>query len=362
MFPQRLRDMLPWNGLLDRSYGWSCAITILTGVLAVVTLSVGDNVYAAQKKAGILQDKTEALLKSGYVELSGDDAVSFLVGNSVLIKKTDAPKGLSADESDQHYYFSGRHTAYECVANDCWTQFWKVDGKEICFEIPSVLCDDPTHRFYAAPRLFKAPREDKRTGRIGVYLTYKSIIHAVIRGNVTIAPLLEPNGVGKMIEVNSADFAQEVEAHDKLYSTEELLRRSAQHRRERPGDKVLIKGPRAISLLIGNTFISGETATDEHGGVHLCPVLGYYYSPGGRIITFNCHHWPDHWGMGVTHWKLASDRLCIEDVENLGAFGCGDRFERVYLVPSDRQDEWVVITEDFPRKIVGYAGNIFNFK
>jgi hypothetical protein len=316
------------------------------GVLAVATLSVGDNVYAAQKKAGVLQDKTEALLKSGYVELSGDDAVSFLVGNSVLIKKTDAPKGLSADESDQHYYFSDRHTAYECVANDCWTQFWKVDGKEICFEIPSVLCDDPTHRFYAAPRLFKAPREDKRTGRIGVYLRYKSIIHAVVRGNATIAPLLNANGVGKMIEVNSTDFTQEIEALGKFYS----------------GDKVPVKGLRAIPLLIGNTFISGETATDEQGGVHLCPVQGYYYSPDGRIITFNCHHWPDHWEMGVTHWKLASGRLCIEDMSGNGAFGCGDHFERVYLVPSDRQDEWLVITEDFPRKIVGYAGNIFNFK
>ena len=176
-------------------------------------------------------------------------------------------------------------------------------------------------------------------------MTNKSDIHAVVRGNATIAPLVDANGVGKMIEVNSADFAQEIEAHGKFYS----------------GDKVLIKGPRAISLLIGNTFISGETAIDEHG-VHLCPVQGYYYSPDGRIITFNCHHWPDHWGMGVTHWKLASDRLCIEDLSGNGAFGCGDRFERVYLVPSDRQNEWLIIMKDFPRKIVGYAGNIFNFK
>ncbi len=347
MFPQRLCYMSPWNGRLDRSYGLNCAITILPGVLAVATLCVGDSVHAAQKKAGILPDKTEALLKSGYVELSGDDAVSFLVGNSVVIKKTDAPKGFPAGDTDYRYYFSDRHTAYECVANDCWTQSWKVDGKDICFEIPSVLCDDPTHRFYAAPRLFRAPRPDGRTGKIGIYLTYKSNLHSVVRGNATIAPLLDANGVGKMIEVNSADFAQEIEASSKFSE----------------GDKqVPVNGTPAISFLIGNTFISGETATDENGGVHLCPDQGYYYSPDGRIITFNCHHWPDQWSMHMTHWKLASGRLCIEGLSGNGAFGCGDRFEIVYLTPSDKHDEWLVLAEDFPRKIFGYAGNVFHFK
>ena len=80
------------------------------------------------------RDKTDALLKRGYIELSGEDAVSFLVGNSVVIKKTDTPKGVR-DGLDRRYYFSDRHTAYECVTNDCWTQSWKVDGKEICFEV-----------------------------------------------------------------------------------------------------------------------------------------------------------------------------------------------------------------------------------
>jgi hypothetical protein len=339
--------MLPWIGLLRRSYGWSCAITILTGVLAVATLCVGDNVHAAQKKAGILQDQTEALLKRGYVELSGDDAVSFLVGNSVEIKKTDAPMGFPAGDTDYRYYFGDRHTAYECVANNCWTTFWKVDGKEICFELPE-LCDEQTHRFYVAPRLFKAPHPDGRTGKIGIYLTYKSNLHAVVRGNATIAPLFEPRGVGKMIEASSADFSQEIEASSKFY---------------RGDEQVSVNGTRAISFLIGNTFISGETATDEHGGVHLCPDQGYYYSPDGRIITFNCHRWPNQWSMSVTHWKRASGRLCIEDLSGNGALGCGDRFERVYLTPSDKHDEWRVIsTEDFPRKIFGYAGNVFNFK
>ena len=338
--------MLPWNGLLDRSYGWSYAITILTRLLAVATLSVGDNAYAAQKKAGILQDKTEALLKGGYIALSGDDAVGFLVGNSVLIKKTDAPKGFPAGDNDQRYYFSDRHRAYQCVGDDCWTESWKVEGKEICFEFPEQ-CDDADHRYYVAPRLFKAPRPDERTGRIGIYLTYKSNLHAVVRGNATIAPLFEPSRVSKMIEVSSADFSREIEASSKFSG----------------GDKnVPVKGAQAISLLIGNTFISGETAIDEKGDVHLCPDQGYYYSPDGRVITFNCHHWPDNWEMGVSHWRVNAGKFCLEDLTDKRSFGCGDRFETVYLTASDKHDVWLVITEGFPRKIFGYTGNVFDFK
>ena len=311
-----------------------------------MTLSAGDNVFAAQKKTGTFQDKTEALRKSGYVELSGDDAVRFLIGNSVVIKPTDAPKGFPTPENEQRYYFSDARTAYECAGNDCSTQSLKVDGNEICIEFPEK-CDDVDNRNYLAPRLFRAPRPDPRTGRIGIYLTYKSIIHAVVKGNATIAPLFEPGGAGKMIAVNAADFARDIEAASQFSG----------------GDrKVPITGPRAIALLKGNTFISGETATDEHGGIHLCPVAGTYYSPDGRIITFNCYHWPDSWGLHLTHWKLASGRLCIEDLSGDGKFGCGDRFEIVYLTPSDKPDQWLVIEEDFPRKIFGYAGNVFNFK
>jgi hypothetical protein len=331
-----------------RDHAWRCAITV-AGALLAATFSVEGAVHAAQtQKAAILQDQTEVLPKSGYVELSGDDAVSFLVGNTVVLKKTDAPKGFAADERDIRYYFSDRHTVYECIAaaHDCSTQLWRVDGNEICFELPEQ-CDDPTYKLYAAPRLFKAPRPDSPTGRIGVYLTHKSIMHAVVKGNATFAPLFEPGGVGRMIEVNAADFAPEIEAASKFSG----------------GDRqVPVDGARAISFLIGNTFISGETVSDAHG-VHFCPEQGYYYSPDGRIITFNCFHWPDFWGMHVTHWKLASGRLCIEDVSGDGTFGCGDRFERVYLTPADRPDEWRVATDDFPlRKIVGYSGNVFNFR
>lgn len=319
------------------------AITVVAGVLCAALLSFGDDADAAQRqKAALFQDKTAALLKLGYVELSGDDAVNFLVGNTVVIKKTDTPKGIQAVDFDSRYYLSDRKTAYVCSANDCSTQLWKVDGREICVELPE-RCDDPTHRRYNAPRLFKAPLPDQRTGQIGVYLTFKSIVHVVVKGNATIAPLIDPGGIGKMINVNSA----EIEASSKSSDG---------------GTKILVVGSRAVSFLIGNTFMSGETATDERGGVHSCPTQGYYYAPDGRIITFNCHRWPDSWEMGVTHWKLVSGKLCIEDLSGDGKFGCGADFERVYLTRADRPDEWLVITDEFPRKIVGYSGNVFNFK
>lgn len=337
------------TGVLNRrAYTWCYSITIMAAVLCAAILSFGETAYPAQKqKATLFQDKTQGLLKRGYVELSGDDAVNFLVGNTIVIKKTDTPKAW--DELDSRYFLSDRHTAYDCSGIDCSTQPWKVDGRMICVELPQT-CDDPSTRFYTAPRLFKAPRPDERTGKIGIYLTYKSIVHAVVKGNATIAPLIDPGGVGKMIEVNSADFSREIEASSKFAGGNK---------------KVPVVGPRAISFLIGNTFISGETATDEHGGVHSCPIQGSYYSPDGRIITFNCHHepdWPKSWSMHMTHWKLASGSLCIEDLSGNGEFGCGTDDETVYLSPSDRPDEWLVFTEEYPRKLVGYSGNVFSFK
>jgi hypothetical protein len=128
-----------------------------------------------------------------------------------------------------------------------------------------------------------------------------------------------------------------------------------------------LSGDDAVNFMVGNSVVikktdmpKGISAIDFDSRYYLS---GYYYSPDGRIITFNCHHWPDFWAMGVTHWKLASGRLCIEDLSGNGEFGCGVRFERVNLTPSDRPDEWLVVTDEFPlRKIVGYSGNVFNFK
>ncbi len=335
--------MFTWKGTPDRgAYAWPCAIAMLI----VATLLVHDNVYAAQQKKAGAQDRTEALLKSGYVELSGDDAVRFLLGNSVVIKKADTPKGFEQPFNDETYYFSDPHTAYLCINDDCSTHSWKVHGNEICFELPE-RCDSADYKFLAAPRLFKAPRVDERTGKIGIYVEYESFLHAVIRGNTANAPLLDTNVSGKKIQLNAADFARDIEASSKFSG----------------GDKkVRVQGSQAVSLLIGNTFMSGETATDDHGGIHLCPAQGFYYSPDGRIITFNCFHWPDSWEMGVSHWKMQSGRLCIEDVTERGSFGCGARFETVQLTPSDTRDVWLVIAEDIPREIFGYAGNVFNFK
>lgn len=342
--------MNDWAGVLKRgAQSWGYAITIAAGVLGVA--SVGASVHAVQKKkATLFQDKTEELLKRGYVELSGDDATNFLVGNSVLIKKTDLPLHLRTYDNDDRYYFSDPHTAYQCVASGCWTDYWKVDGPVICFEFPSQ-CDDPTYRLYSAPRLFKASRTDKRTGIIGLYLTFKSDIHAVVKGNATISPLIyAPNGVGKIIKVSSVDFAQDIETSSKASGDDK---------------KVLVVGTRAVSLLIGNTFMSGETVTDKLGQVYSCPMQGYYYSPDGRIIMFNCHHepdWPDSWSMHTARWKSGpGGRFSCED-RSYGEHGCLDPIGMVYLVPSGQPNERLVIAQDFPRKISGYSGNVFGFK
>jgi hypothetical protein len=319
---------------------------MLAVLLAAMILSLQDGACAAQRHNAAIKDETGALLKKGYVELSGDDAVRFLVGNSVVIRKADTPKGYEEPFTDEAYYFSDPRTAYDCRTGDCATKNWKVQGSEICFELPS-RCDDADYKYWSAPRIFKAPHADDRTREIGVYVKFGVFRHAIVRGNAANALLLDPNVTANKIFLKPDDFTQEIKQASGFSG----------------GDKkVPVSGPRAFSMLIGNTFMSGETATDEHGDVHPCPDQGYYYFPDGRLITFNCHHWPDFWEMGVTHWKMESADFCLEDVAEKGSFGCGREFGTVYLTPSDASDAWLVMEEDFPRKIFGYTGNVFRFR
>jgi hypothetical protein len=174
-------------------------------------------------------------------------------------------------------------------------------------------------------------------------------MHSVVRGNVTIASLFDANGTGKMTEVNAKDFAQEIEASSKFSGGDQ---------------KVPIVGRRAIPFLIGNTFISDETVTDDQGNIRLCPKQGLYYSPDGRVIAFDCDHNNDGWSMHITHWKSSSSGLCMEDISGDGTFGCGDHFATAYLTPSNKKDVWFVMTEQaYPdKRVLAHEGNIFNFK
>jgi hypothetical protein len=318
---------------------------LVAALLGVTTLSLQDRACAAQRQNTVVKDKTEVLLKKGYVELSGDDAVHFLVGNSVVIRKADTPKSFDEPFSDEAYYFSDAGTAYDCRAEDCAMADWKVQGNEICFELPSQ-CDDADYKFYAAPRIFKAPHVDDRTGKIGVYVKFGRFVHAIFRGNAANALLLDPNVTAKKISLDPKDFTREIQDASAFSG----------------GDKkVPVTGPRAVSILIGNTFMSDETATDERGDVHPCPVQGSYYSPDGRRIRFNCHHWPDFWEISISHWKQSRD-FCLEDIIERGSFGCRREFGTVYLAPSDVPAAWLVMKKDFPRKISGYVGNVFKFR
>jgi hypothetical protein len=319
---------------------------MVAALLAAMTLSLGDRACAAPRQSAVVKDKTGALLKKGYVELSGDDAVRFLVGNSVVIRKADTPKGYEEPFSDEAYYFSDARTAYDCRAEHCATGNWKVQGNEICFELP-FRCDEVDYKYRYSPRVFKAPHADDRTGAIGVYVKFGVFVHAIVRGNAANALLLDPNVTANKISLNPGDFTRDIKEASAFAGGD---------------NKVPVSGPRGFSMLIGNTFMSGETATDEHGEVHPCPVQGYYYSPDGRLITFNCHHWPDFWEMGVSHWKMESGAFCLEDITDKGSFGCRREFGTVYLAPSDASDAWLVMTEDFPRKIVGYVGNVLKFR
>ncbi|MGJ5208204.1 hypothetical protein [Bradyrhizobium sp. HKCCYLR20261] len=344
--------MMAWTGSLKRAcrrLGFAIAMT--AGVLGTACPPVGASAHAQQrKKVPHLPDRTKDLLKRGYVALSGDDAINFLIGNSVLIRKSDSAPYLRSSVSDMSFYFKDRHTAYQCVGSDCWISHWTVDGPMICFEIP-WRCDDPTYRSYSAPRLFAAPRPDKRTGVIGRYLTFNANVYAVVKANATIAPLIErPEGVGELMRVKSADFPREIETPGHGSGN---------------GTTVPVTGDRAMALLIGNTFMSAETATDALGHVHACPTQGTYYAPDGRIIMFSCHHapgQPDSWSLHPARWTSTAGGKFKCDDPGYGEHGCLAPIGKVSLAASDRPEERLVIAEDFPRTISGYAGNVFGFK
>jgi hypothetical protein len=342
-----MRALWPCNasrGNASRRYAFALA----AAVSAAIILSPPG--AGAEERLNISVIKgTAALRKQGYVELSGDEAVRFLIGNSVLVKKADTPKGYERPAVDVAYYFSGAHTLYDCGTWGCATADWKVQGNKVCFALPSQ-CDDETYKYYSAPRIFRAPHGRNRTGRIGLYVEYGDILHAIVRGNAARALLIEPNVTADRISVKPADFAEEIKQASGFSG----------------GDKkVPVSGPRAVTMRIGNTFMSDETATDEQGRVHPCPVEGSYYAPDGRRIRFVCQHWPDQWEISLSHWKMRSGEFCLESIIDQGEFGCGRGLETVYLARSegaDTSDTWRVMEEDYPRRISGYVGNVFKFK
>lgn len=315
----------------------------------VITPAISDALATQTPKPSLgRRDKEQEFLRLGYTELSGNEAARFLIGNSVVIRKADAPKWLRDLEEDKKYYFRDADNVIECqpVATSCLTFSWGIEGNKICLSLP---CLDPEAPYSANPRVLKAPREDERTGQIGVYIEFGDNVQSIFKGNATVANFTDTNLTAKFIEVSSRDFSSEIQA--------------AKDRADAnlPA-KIRVKDPRAASVMIGNTFMTGETVTDNHGTIRLCPYEGFYYSPDGRLIQFQCRE-KNKWSVSVSRWRLKSGMVGVQDDEDPEKFVYGGPIQNPYLVPSGKSDLWHVAGWALgDKQTLGYTGNVLNFK
>jgi hypothetical protein len=206
-----------------------------------------------------------------------------------------------------------------------------------------IGCDEPAFKELNTPTLLRAPHRG-RGSDLGVFLEFKQVAHRVVRGHSAVVPLFDPDGKCARVEFDRQDLANEIEG--------QLLD---------GGRRAVIRGSRTATLRIGNTFASAETLKDASGRDHWCPTQGYYYSPDGWVIVFNCEGggsgWPAQWSFLTFHWKMEGDKFCQEDRESRN-FGCREFPLWAYL---DEESNKLIVTEDdLPRKVIAYTGNVFN--
>jgi hypothetical protein len=317
------------------------------GVLVLVLLSTAICAAADRKQSS--WNKSAELKRAGYVELSGPDAVRFLIGNSVLVQKSGPIDGEKNGPEiyAKIYYFLSDHTRYECgVAKEsnCYVQPWGLKGDQICIDVGTCA---------EMPKIMKSPyAEDwaKRGGRLGIYLWFDHFSYDIVKGNRTGGPLFDTHISGQPIELDRADFDKEIKDASQ-YSG---------------GDKrVPISGPRAISLLIGNTFLSDDAVkSSKDQATNACPQHGTYYSPDGRVIRFTCHGSSDpFWSIFISHWKIESGLFCRDGPRpmDMGQFGCDRATVTAILSPQESGASDKMLIQD-PEGLTGYAGNALNFR
>jgi hypothetical protein len=294
-------------------------------------------------------DKRPEYRQAGYTELTGADAARFLVGNSVIVPEEKDGTMIVSDE--RIYYFLDDHTMYQCgraSEGSCELVSWSVSDSGICFGIGG--CDQP----FAVFRSPKWQDWERQGGRLGIYLSYDHVAYEIVKGNWTNGPLFDTRVSGHAIELDRNDFAKEA-----AEATQFNL----------PDGQIRIYGSRALSLLIGNTFLSGDARAGlKDRPEYFCPEQGEYYSREGFVLRFTCNRQSHSWSIGITRWRVVSGMLCRDELESIEKFGCGAAV--VTAIPAPRvsaiSEKMSVLNynggELIANALTGYSGNIFNFK
>ena len=320
--------------------------TVLAAIPVSATIAAADSRQASW-------DRRPELKKAGYVELVGADAARFLVGNSVLVQKSgpiDSEK-YGIEISAGVYYFLNDHTMYECHAGkeaDCFVRPWGYVNDQICLDtVPG--CNDRT-----GIAIMKSPVSQARAksgGKIGIYVSFNHYVYDIVSGNRTDGPFFDSRISGQPIALSRTDYDKEVEA-----ASQDGGRNKA----------ITISGPRALSLLIGNTFLSEDaTKPVQDPATNACPEEGTYYSPDGRLIRFNCSS--QMWSTSILHWKIKSGLICRDgpDPADIGKFDyCKPaKVKAIFSAQgSGTNGEMLVQDLESGNALTGYAGNVLSFE
>jgi hypothetical protein len=323
------------------------ALTVLAVSIRLATIAA----CAAESAAPISVDQKSRLKEAGYSELSGPDAVRFLVGNSVLIRKVDdSGTDYKQAEYNRIYYFLDDQTIYDCgmaPEADCLVGSWSVKDDKIC----DIISCMPF-------AIFKSPKPDDSgpdSGKLGVYLLYNYYAHDILKGDRTGSPRFDFRISANPIQLSRAELHNE-------------FKQAAKHRGDRD-TKIHVSGARAISLLVGNTFVSDHEAALSTGQpTKSCSRHGEYYSPDGRLISVTCVQSPHIWTIRISHWKISSGLLCRDGPgEDSGRFDCARAELTAIPAPhgEGESDKMLVLEREgslLDGGLTGYAGNVFNFK
>jgi ABC transporter transmembrane region len=294
-------------------------------------------------------DRRDEYRQADYAELTGADAARFLVGNSVILP--EEKEGGTVAYQRRVYYFLDDRTVYQCTRTSegsCQVGVWSVSENGICFGVD--LCAKP----FAVFRSPSWQEWGRRDGRLGIYLTHNHFAYKVVKGNWTGAPLFDVRVSGSAIELNRAEYADEAA---------EAVRSNL------PPGQLRISGARALSLLIGSTFLSKDVQGGlKEGSVELCPEQGLYYSPEGFVLSFSCSRQSHSWSMDITRWRIVSGLLCGNDADHIQQFDCKGAVVTAVPVPqgTGTSGKMSVLNyeggEPVENALTGYAGNIFNFR
>lgn len=282
--------------------------------------------------------------QAGYTELTGPDAARFLVGNSVIVPADDGKDGIISQK--QIYYFRDEHVAYVCGTAggiECRVGSWFVDGDNICgTALPCssfVVLRSPNWQQWAS-----------NDGKLGVFLTENHFANEIVKGDWSGAALFDTRVQLNEIELDSSDLVSEIAEAARLNLQDGQVR---------------IVGQRAISLLVGNTFLAMDAGVND-GSKEACPREGDYFSPAGIIVHFSCGGSPDPtWGLAITRWKIVSGLLCRSYVDDPEQFACKTPAITAVPVPGDDRKMRVLDYSGealIADSTIGYSGNIFNFR